>query len=340
MTHLCGTTPARLEPGEGQNWNKLYRDCKPPRPVASSARFENGLSRIKAPGEGCHSSLLTVANYAALDGINPGEAAHRIYESIPQGKRRVAFREVAVAVEKAYKDREGHRHAYVPPRSPAPPKIDAQAVYGRCLAAHPDPIHELIEKSYTRLLGDIDDDAVLLLETHFQPDDLVPIGPITGNKTIKPAREWIEYRRAGGILGSHIGMNPVSGKLAQKKDGGLSMHCDAAVTEHRFILLESDTIPQATQAAIWLSFPMPLACVINSAGSSLHAWLKVDNDIDRQRIKRLFVPLGFDGACFNPCRMSRTPGILRTDKIEPGVLPKDNFQRLLYLDPDARGVAA
>jgi hypothetical protein len=353
MSPICGTTPARLEPGEGQNWNKLYQNCKPLRPVASSARFEDGLSKIKAPGEGCHPSLLSAANFAALDGIDPGEAAHRIFESIPPGNRRVAFREVAVAVEKAYKGREGARTYTPPPRAPQAQKADTGRLWGDCVAAYPedcDALCELTESSPFRLEGAPELDFALLLRERFDGGDILYSGgkkeiAIPG-RNLQPVRDWIVHVEAGGKLGAHFTFNPLSGREGMTAGGKPSFRADNCVAAWRFCLVEFDKTPVWKQAAFWLRHVdrLNVAAIIHSGGKSLHALLEVncpDAAAWAREVKPLYAgilrDLGADAACSNPARMSRTPGRWRTDYESTPPPPKERLQKLVWLRGRAHG---
>jgi hypothetical protein len=101
-------------------------------------------------------------------------------------------------------------------------------------------------------------------------------------------------------------------------------------------VLEFDNIPKATQAAFWLSARLPLAALIDTGGKSLHGIIKVDcvdtaqweKEIEQDFFPRIVAGLGGDGACKNESRMSRIPGVKRGE----------DWQRLLYLDPEGKGI--
>jgi hypothetical protein len=58
----------------------------------------------RAPGEGCHHSLLGAANYGIMAGIPPGEIFSDIRASIPAGTRKVHDKEIEEAIQKAARD--------------------------------------------------------------------------------------------------------------------------------------------------------------------------------------------------------------------------------------------
>jgi hypothetical protein len=132
--------------------------------------------------------------------------------------------------------------------------------------------------------------------------------------------------------GAWIRFNPVQKKYGSG-DGGAQT--DADVAAHRFLLIESDTMPIGMQISLWSRLPIPVAALIDTGGRSVHAWLKVDCD-DRMKYDetvaetyRLLAPFGICRANKNPSRLSRLPGVKR--RIGGAGACE---QRLLYLDPE------
>jgi len=306
------------------------------------SRFRDELSQARTPGGGgCHAWLLRAANLAALADIDPSEAASLIHGAIPQGGRTVHMREVQDAVKKAYTGRDCERQHVLPPRPPKPRRIDSTAYFRQCEAKHPDPFPELWEASPYRLTQSVDNDAALLFSTLYEGGEHIYCGeaksPGIPGSNFRTASEWLKYFREGGKPGPHWIPNPLTGEAHPTKDGKLSYRCDAAVKQHRFCVLEFDELSKVTQAAFWLSARLPVAAIIDTGGKSLHGILKVDcknaaeweKEIERDFFPRIVAGLGGDTACKNESRMSRTPGVRRGD----------DWQRLIYLDPDARGIA-
>jgi hypothetical protein len=135
----------------------------------------------------------------------------------------------------------------------------------------------------------------------------------------------------------------LTGKKHPTKSGDkLSARCDAAVSEFRFVVCEMDTIPRPDQVTLWVAIIeaglLPVAALVDSAGKSIHAWVRVNlSDVenwDRTVRGELYGPagiltgLGFDRACANPARLSRLPGHHRAEK--------DALQKLLYLNPEPK----
>lgn len=169
------------------------------------------------------------------------------------------------------------------------------------------------------------------LETMFQPEDIVgfatqvthdshgKLKPINTNLAMK-ASEFIDRLRSTNDIESVIGpyradcgawirMNPLDGKGQSDKN----------VSAYRYVLIESDTLPKEEQERFYRKYELPIACLVDSAGKSVHAVVRIDapNEQEyRTRVNYLFRFLelrGFpvDNANKNPSRLSRMPGVLR-----------------------------
>jgi hypothetical protein len=309
-------------------------------------RYRAALASIPPPGSGCHVSLLAVANRGVLAGRDPELILGDIRDAIPSGARRVPDREIADAIQKALADHQGG--TFTPRPRPEPVVRDGKATLRRIIAQGTiDTEVDLWEQSPIRLWGAPEDDPALLLETLYQPTDLLWIGErfdagILG-KTIRPAGEWITHFRAGGPTASHIIPNPLTGMPAMKKTGDAeTLRGDGNVQTFRFCVVEFDTLSLADQIKFWSAVKLPILALIGSGGKSVHAWLDVaklapvvttdqwDTEIKRRLYDRLLTPLGVDTACSNPARLSRLPGHYRTET--------NAYQRLLWLSPDGRTV--
>lgn len=110
---------------------------------------------------------------------------------------------------------------------------------------------------------------------------------------------------------------------------------DEDVSALRHVLVESDAIPKPDQERILRESGLPVAALIDSAGASVHAWVRVDarsRDEYHARREKIWAALpGFpiDKANKNPSRFSRCPGGLRGDGV----------QRLLAVDLGAPSFA-
>lgn len=172
------------------------------------------------------------------------------------------------------------------------------------------------------------------LRACFEPNEILSIAPGTlleGQERAVPEHagvnilsrdQWLERAKdKGGIErlfssrhGLFIRVNPV-----HPKSGG----SDKDVSAYRHTLIESDKLSKAEQERILRASGLPIAALIDSGGSSIHAWVRVDAR-DRkefsQRRKRLWdaLPESFpiDQQNKNPSRFSRCPGGLRGDGVQ------------------------
>lgn len=112
--------------------------------------------------------------------------------------------------------------------------------------------------------------------------------------------------------GAWVRFNPLDGKGAKNEN----------VTDFRYALVESDSMPIEQQNAVIRELELPVAILINSGGKSIHAIVKIDApnyDEYRKRVDYLYKICrenGFDidkQNC-NPSRLSRLPGIMRNGK--------------------------
>ena len=94
---------------------------------------------------------------------------------------------------------------------------------------------------------------------------------------------------------------------------------DRNVAAYRHVLIESDTLPKEEQERIYRKYELPITCLVDSAGKSVHALVRIDapNEQEyRNRVNYLFRFLdhhGFpvDNANKHPYRLSRMPGVTR-----------------------------
>lgn len=183
----------------------------------------------------------------------------------------------------------------------------------RCAFA--DPFEALLEACYEA--GDIVSIAPGLL-----PDGESRPFPEHGGVNVFTRDEWIERAKGrGGIArlfstrqGLYIRINPVAAK---------SKGSDRDVTAFRHTLIESDRLAKADQERILRDSGLPIAALIDSAGCSIHAWVRVDAESmeqyhERRELVWNALPDHFqiDGQNKNPSRFSRCPGGRRGDAIQ------------------------
>lgn len=123
----------------------------------------------------------------------------------------------------------------------------------------------------------------------------------------------------GSVLGDYnkeagawIRFNPLDGKGVKNEN----------VTEHRYALVESDTMDIEKQNAIMRELELPIAVMVYSGGKSLHAIVRIDAanyDEYRKRVDFLYEicrknGINVDSQNRNPSRLSRLPGVERKGK--------------------------
>lgn len=143
--------------------------------------------------------------------------------------------------------------------------------------------------NYDRTAGE------LIQELHKYKND---IGAVIGD--YKPeAGAWIRF-------------NPLDGKGVKNEN----------VTDYRYALVESDSIPVERQNAIIRELELPVATLVYSGGKSIHAVVKVEAETMeeyRKRVNYLYDVckkngLEVDTQNRNAARLSRMPGVVRNGK--------------------------
>lgn len=110
-------------------------------------------------------------------------------------------------------------------------------------------------------------------------------------------------------VGAWIRFNPLDGAGIRNEN----------VTEYRFALVESDTLPIEKQYELLRQLELPIACLVHSGGKSLHAIVRIEAvnyEEYRKRVDFLYDAcrrsgLDVDPQNRNPSRLSRMPGVLR-----------------------------
>jgi hypothetical protein len=311
------------------------------------ASYLDRLQTIPAPGDGCHPDILGIANLGFMAELPRETIFSDIRASIPAGSRIVSDKEINEAIQKALRDHKGG--TYTPQTRPAPAIRNGKTALQKIIEQGPiGDEADLWEMSPLRLLKEPKDDPAFLLETLYEPTDLIFIGDrhqagIVGD-TIRTAEEWIAYFRNGGKTAPFVIINPLTGTPAPTKTGdATTFRGDANVKTFRYCLAEFDSLSREDQIRFWSAAKLPVVCLIDSGGKSIHAWLDIkkladvrtpekwQSEIKQNLYDRLLTPLGVDAACSNPARLSRLPGHYREEK--------QAFQRLLWLSPEGRSVS-
>ena len=314
--------------------------------MSAITKYDEALKTMPAPGgAGCHVAIMGAANLGALAGITEQQVYSDIRAAIPKGTRTVPDSEIIKTVRKAFNE-NSQSPAEGRPRwngNPVPkkPEFDGKKEMNRLIemSAGVQEV-DLWEMSPQRLNREPGPwETIMFLESLYRHDDQVFIGEIY-DPLVFEVSEHIRMIKEYGTTFPHIIANPMTGDTATTGDGTESFRCDRAVKEFRFALVEFDDLDRDSQVAFWHTMiaikKMPVACLIDSGGKSIHAWIQVDlKSIDewdlnvRQKMydkqTGIMAMLGADTACKNPSRLSRLPGHFRTEK--------GKWQRLLYLQP-------
>lgn len=129
--------------------------------------------------------------------------------------------------------------------------------------------------------------------------------------------------KCGGDIGAVLGdYNPKAGAWVRVNPLDGKGVKDENVTDYRYVLIESDSLPVERQNALMRELELPIATLTYTGGKSLHAIVKVEaatRDEYRKRVQYIFDVcrkngLDIDKSCKNPSRLSRLPGFMRNGK--------------------------
>jgi len=132
--------------------------------------------------------------------------------------------------------------------------------------------------------------------------------------TLCEAGDTVPIIGQAGNAGAFIRFNPLDGAGAK----------DANVTAYRHALVESDSVPIDKQREILQKLELPITALVHSGNKSLHAIVRVDAEDRAQYVERVAKlydiceaeGLPLDKQNKNPSRLSRLPGVMRSDKVQ------------------------
>lgn len=332
------------------------------------AKYQAALRESPPPGTR-HAWILRCANLAALADIPAPQACQEITAALPRPPnppREVSDAVEKAYAEHGARAALG-LGAYVPPKQKPEPKYAPRLLRDYIRRGEGATEADFFHASPV-MLGWGDDwrlDAVAQLKALFHPAELVFCGDQFG-KTVRPAAEWVRHFEAGGKLPPLFIPNPLrpeGGKT--KSEGKPSGRCDDAVAVFRHAVAEfdsklcmdadgnavfisdgkSDRIPKnevfplSEQLAFWRAWGLGnVSAMTYSGGKSYHVLLRVDaadaeewrSEVRGRLFERHLMPLGCDGQCRNPARLSRLAGARD---------PKHGFtvQKLLFVRPPLAG---
>lgn len=178
-----------------------------------------------------------------------------------------------------------------------------------------DPVNELI--TYLEILFDSTENVGYVTKTWLKDEKHLPTQGCwdrTAGKLIQQLNKC--DGDIGAVLGDYnkeagawIRFNPLDGKGCKNSN----------VTDFKYALVESDSMPIAEQNTVLRELELPIACLVHSGGKSLHAIVKIEaNDMReyRKRVDYLYNickknGLDVDTQNRNPSRLSRMPGVIR-----------------------------
>lgn len=183
-----------------------------------------------------------------------------------------------------------------------------------------NPAEELI--TYIRTLFKPDEYVGYVTNDVWQSEDGKWM-PAKGNYDRKAAQLIAAIEKYPDDLGAAIGdCNPEAGAWIRINPVDGCGVKNENVTQFRYALVESDTMPIEKQYEMLTKLELPIACLVHSGGKSLHAIVRVDaaNMAEyRQRVAFLYDYLAKQGMQIdvqnkNPSRLSRMPGVMRNGK--------------------------
>jgi hypothetical protein len=185
-----------------------------------------------------------------------------------------------------------------------------------------NPVKEIV--TYLETLFESGENVGYVTETwESEKDGKVRYLPTKGACDRTAGELIAELNKCGGDIGSVLGdykpeagawirFNPLDGKGVKNEN----------VTEFRYALVESDSMPIERQNAVIRELELPVAILVYSGGKSVHAIVKIDApnyDEYRKRVDFLYKVckengLEIDKQNRNPSRLSRMPGVERNGK--------------------------
>ncbi|MDX9788652.1 MAG: hypothetical protein RBT11_17880 [Desulfobacterales bacterium] len=308
---------------------------------AALCKFKSYLNNPPQRGQGCHSGIMSGANLGVIAGLQPEQIFAEIRAVLGE---KTPDKEIQEAIEKAAREYTGTAKIYQFPKKKPLVQDGKTALQKIINAGKFDNDADLWEASPKRLFDDPAKDAVLFLQTMFDPDDLIFIGDgqdsgIVG-MNILPAAEWVDAFQKGRRTKPYLIINPLDGVEQLTKSGKPSFRCDANVQVFKYSMAEFDDLSHSDQIRFWSGVKLEIKALVDTGGKSIHAWLEVsklaavstadewDSQIRERLYKRVLTPLGVDSTCSNQSRLSRLPGHFRAEK--------KKMQKILWLSNEGQ----
>lgn len=186
-----------------------------------------------------------------------------------------------------------------------------------------DPVKEITK--FLELLFDSSENVGYVTSTYkiTEKDGSVSYRPTKGNSD-RTAGELISLlNNCKGDIGAVLGdYKPEAGAWVRINPLDGNGVADINVTDYRYVLVESDSLPLERQNALIRELELPVVTLTYTGGKSLHAVVRIEassREEYKKRVAYLFEicrknGLEVDKSCKNPSRLSRLPGVMRNGK--------------------------
>lgn len=308
--------------------------------------YEALLSNFPRPGgEGAHVALFKAGALGFKAGVPKERVIEQVTVSIPAGGRVVTKEEIQQGVSKGFQTAVNEKLGFSAPKETTRRAVCVpEGSMERIVKANRGvTVEAIMAKSPVPLDFPEEEAGWRTLEALYAPEDLLYIGgnkyPGTLGETIRSVAEWIGILRKSPPSQPHIMVNPLTGKLAPKKDGsGDTYRGDGNIASFRHAVVEMDTTSLNDQLAFWSWAALPVRALVMSGGKSIHGWVEVtcesaeewEREVENDLFPSYLFPLGCDKSCSNESRLSRMPGHFRVDK--------GSMQKLIWLSPEGKAV--
>lgn len=182
-----------------------------------------------------------------------------------------------------------------------------------------DPVKQI--STYLELLFEPDEYVGYVTEVYeHERDGKTILSPTRGAYDRTAGQLLDELSRCGGDIGAVFGdANPEAGAWVRINPLDGKGVKDINVSDYRYVLIESDSLPVERQNALMRELELPIVTLTHTGGKSLHAVVRVDakdREEYRRRVAFMFDVcrkngLEIDKSCKNPSRLSRFPGFIR-----------------------------